>query len=221
MGATWKFEKSKNDPLEIYEDLVIKDKRTQNKFRIMAYVSLTGFILAIAALVYALTLPRTVPVLITMSDWGEAKYVGEINKLSYQGIKVPQIAIEYQLRKFVSNYFSIPGDPDILKKNLVDCYSCLTSETADKLSSQLKENNPLKNYGSVRKTVDIESILTLSKNSYQVDFIISTTNPRNQNIITTRMRGVLTVSLLEPDEDDKILNPLGIYISSYDFREIK
>lgn len=221
MAKVWKFEKSKNEPLEIYEDLVNKDRRTQNKFRIMAYVSLAGFIMAIAALIYALNLPRTVPVLVTMSDWGEAKYVGEINKLSYQGIKVPEIAIEYQIRKFVNNYFSIPGDPDVLKKNLIDCYSCLTSETADKLSSQLKEDNPLKNYGMVRKTVEIESLLSLSKNSYQVDFITKTTNERNQNIITTRMRGVITVILLEPDNDDKILNPLGIYLSSYDFREIK
>lgn len=218
---SWNFEKSKNDPLEIYEELVNKDRRTQNRFKIMAYISLTGFLLSIGALIYALNMPRTVPVLITMSDWGEAKYVGEINRMSYQGIKVPEIAIEYQLRKFVNNFYSIPGDPDILKQNLIDCYSCLTSETADKLSSMLKEDNPLKNYGSVRKTVEIESILNLSKNSYQVDFIVKTTNPRNQNIVSTRMRGVLTVALLEPDSEDKLLNPLGIYISSYDFKEIK
>ena len=37
----------------------------------------------------------------------------------------------------------------------------------------------------------------------------------------SRMRGIVTITLLEPHDDDKILNPLGIYISSYDFTELK
>lgn len=219
--SQWILSKSQDTPLEKYERLIEKDKKNENRWKYFAYISLFGFVSSLIVLIYAINLPRTVPVIITLSDFGEAKYIGEATKFSYNGANVPEIAIEYQIRKFTTNRFSVPGDPDILRNNLIDCYSCLTGDSASKLSNQLKENNPLKNYGTVRKTVEIESVISLSKNSYQIDFYVITTNPKDTQKIRTRMRGIMTVGLLEPSEEDKLLNPLGIYIRNFDYTEIK
>lgn len=217
----WKLEKSKNTPLEIYEKIERDRKRNEDKWKIFAYISIAGFALALVVMAWCINLPKTVPVLVSINDFGEAKYIGEVNRINYSGIKVPEITIEYQIRKFVTNKFTIPGDAEVLRNNLKDCYSCLTRDTASKLSAELKEHNPIKDVRDIRKKVEIESVLRTSKNSYQVDFLIIESAPNDTNKHTIRMRGVITIVLLEPHDDDKILNPLGIYFNAYDFTEIK
>ena len=219
--TSWTLPKSKTTPLEIYQALVEKDRKNETKLKLIAIVSLIGFILSICGLLWAANLPKTVPVLVTLSDFGEAKYLGEVNKINYSGIQVPEIAIEYQIRKFVTNKYTVPADMSVMKNNLIDCYSSLTRESASKMNSEIKEHNPLENVDTIRRRVDIESVLSLSKNSYQIDFTTTQSNPFNANVVTSRMRGVVTIKMLEPSSDDKLLNPLGIYISSYDFTQLK
>ena len=204
----------------MYQDLIRAQKNSDRRFRFFAIVGCAGFLLAIIVLVVAIRQPKTVPLVITVSDWGEAKYVGNVSRNSYLGIKVPEIAIEYQLRKFVSNLYSVPSDPQVLKNNLNDCYASCTVASSQKLSNRLKENNPLKKFGSVYKTVDIESVLQLTRDSYQVDFLVNNTDKVESRNTRIRTRGVLSVKLMEPAKDDLIKNPLGIYITDFDFKEL-
>lgn len=219
--SSWLLEKSNTTPLDIYEQMEKERNKSENKWKFFAYISIGGFVLSLIVMVWAINLPKTVPVLVSLSDFGEAKYVGEVNRINYSGIKIPEIAIEYQIRKFVTNKYTIPGDAEVLRNNLIDCYSCLTRDTSSKLSTELKEHNPIKDVQNIRRKVEIESVLKTSKNSYQVDFTITQTSPNEGSKVVIRMRGIVTVVLLEPADDDKILNPLGIYFNAYDFTEIK
>lgn len=221
MKTSWTLHKSNSTPLEKYQELVQKNRRTERRFRIMAYVSLFGFVVSVLGLVYAINLPKTVPVIVTLSDFGEAKYLGEVNRINYSGITVPDIAIEYQIRKFVTNKYTVPGDKTVLRNNLIDCYSALTRTSAAKMNNEINEHNPLDDVDNIRQKVEVESVLQLSKNSYQIDFVVTKSNPYNANIVTTKYRGVITITMLEPSDEDKLLNPLGIYISSYDFTKLK
>ena len=218
--SSWVLRANKKTPLDMYQDLIRAQKNSDLRFRFFAIVGCAGFLLAIIVLVVAIRQPKTVPLVITVSDWGEAKYVGNVSRNSYLGIKVPEIAIEYQLRKFVSNLYSVPSDPQVLKNNLNDCYASCTVASSQKLSNRLKENNPLKKFGSVYKTVDIESVLQLTRDSYQVDFLVNNTDKVESRNTRIRTRGVLSVKLMEPAKDDLIKNPLGIYITDFDFKEL-
>ena len=215
------FEKETKSPLEMYEEFVRNDALRDKKFRIFAWTSCLGFLIALLICFYAVNLPKQVPLVITVSDWGEAKYVGNISRLNYQGLKIPAVAIEYQIRKFVSNFFEIPGDTAVLKKNLRDCYASVDAATAEKLSNTLKEDNPLKNVGKIFRTIDIESVLKLTDSSYQADFVLSDKDKSASRVNKRRFRGILTIKLLEHAKDDMILNPLGIYITDFEFKEIK
>lgn len=218
---SWTLSKSKTTPLEQYVNLVKEEKRQSARWKYFALISFGCLVVSLGVLIYAINLPKTVPLVITVSDWGEAKYVGAVSNYSYNGIKVPEIAINYQLRKFIINRFSIPYDPHILRTNLQDCYSALTRESAAKLSSEIKTDNPMRQYGKKIVTVEIETILKLSAQSYQVDFLIITADSRGQINGRERMRGILAVKLMEPPAEDQILNPLGIYITNFDFTHIK
>lgn len=220
MQDTWSKESVKFSNLYLYKKICDLNKTQMHKWKLLALGSLVIMLISLCIMFYALNLPRTVPLVITVSDWGEARYVGEVNKLSFQGLKIPKIAIEYQLRRFITNRFNISTDANVIRGNLKDCYSCLTSNSAQKLSEELKADNPLKLVGKLIKNVEIESILTLSKNSYQVDFIITSSSLTGRMVETERLRGVLSVETLEPNEEDMKLNPLGIYITNFDFTKL-
>lgn len=215
------FEKETKSPLEIYEEFCLKDARRERRFRIFAWTSCIGFILSLLINLYAVNLPKQVPLVITVSDWGEAKYVGNISRLNYQGLKVPEIAIEYQIRKFVSNFYELPSDAAVLKKNLRDCYASCNAASAEKLSNNLKKDNPLKNVGKAFRIVEIETVLRLSDTSYQADFVINDKDRTDAKVRKRRYRGIISIKLLEPAKEDMILNPLGIYVTDFDFKEIK
>ena len=104
----WTLAKSKTTPLDQYMNFVKEEKRQASCWKYFALISFGCLLISLAVLVYAVKLPKAFPLVITVSDWGEAKYVGEVSNYSYNGIKVPEIAINYQLRKFIINRFSIP-----------------------------------------------------------------------------------------------------------------
>lgn len=204
-------------PLQLYEETVRMMKMKDDKWKYFAIATFGCLVLAIAVLAWAVSLPKTVPLVISVSDWGEAKYVGDVSKLSYSGMKIPDVAIEYQLTKFVKKLMEVSTDSSIVKENLIDCYASVTQVCSEKLTAQLKADDPRSKVGKTVRKVDVESILKLSNKSYQVDFIVNDMEKNGKLKSKSRMRGVLELDFLEPVESDKILNPLGIYISNYDF----
>ena len=214
-------EKTAFNTLDEYDRIVGEQCKENKTWRRIAVLGICAFFASLVVLVYALNMPKTVPLVVTVSDWGEAKYVGDISKYSYTGIHVPEIAIQYQLRKFIINLYTIPADATVLKANYKDCYSALTRTSSDKLSKMLQETNPFKDFGSINRTVEIESVLALSQNSYQVDYFVTTERRDASESKKERMRAVMTTKMMEPPKEDQVLNPLGIYITNWDVTTIE
>lgn len=204
-------------PLGLYEDSLREVQRKYKVWQMIGIASFAVLVISIAVCMKTATLPKTNPLVIYVSDWGEAKYMGDASKMSYTGLKVPQVAVEYQMRKFVNNIYSLSTDGIIVKNNLTDCYSSVTAECAEKLTSHLKADDPRKKVGQVIRTVDVESIIKLSQKSYQIDFVVTEQERSGKVKGRTRMRGVLEIEFLTPAAEDMEKNPLGIYISNFDF----
>lgn len=226
MGAksTWipdtQSENPFNKNLKEYDRIIGEQCKENRTWRRIAIISLCAFFLSLGIVIYAVNLPKTVPLVITVSDWGEAKYVGGITQYSYANIQVPEIAVHYQLRKFVTNINTITSDPDVMRQNIRECYAAMIPTSADKLTRILREDNPLQEYGTIKRQISIESVLRLSDSSYQIDFI--ETDSRSDGFVRsrTRCRAVCTTALMEPAVEDLIMNPLGIYITDFDITTI-
>lgn len=202
-------------------DRIIGLQNKENKtWRIIAVASLSFLFLSLLLLLYAIKLPKTIPMVITVSEYGEAKYVGNVSKISYSNIKVPDIAIQYQIKRFVTNMNTITSDAQVMKQNIRDCYNMLSGDAGLKLSNLLKNDNPFDKFGSLKQSILLESILQLSPQSYQVDYIQSKITMTGVVTDRTRYRGIISIALLEPPEGKKIENPLGIYISDFDFTKV-
>jgi type IV secretion system protein VirB5 len=202
---------------KMYGDLLENERKGKKRWEKVSFILLGLVLLSIMLLGYATTLPQTVPLIITVAPWGEAEYRGEAAGRGYQNAQIPEIAIQFQIREFVTELRSISSDSEVLYHNITRCYARVTEPCNAKMTAFLREEDPFSSVGKVKRTATIESILRLSSHTWQVDWIESTSGTRSG---TKRLRGVFTIELLEPSARQRTLNPLGIYIDDYDIAEI-
>lgn len=197
---------------------VMKENRL---LRFVVIISVLSFLLSIAISIYAVNRPKSIPVLVTMNDFGETRYIGEVSGKNYQNYTVPEIAIQYQIKDFVSLYNTLSTDGTIMKKSVDKIYHMLTATTASKYTSLIRENNPFEDFGDFTKEVFFDTEpLKLSNNVYQLDYTIVTRQLTGEIYKQNYMRAVISVNLMQPSQEDVKENPLGIYITNFDFQSI-
>jgi type IV secretion system protein VirB5 len=167
---------------------------------------------------YCASLEKQVPLIITVAPWGEARYIGDAAALSYRNAEIPEEAIQFQIREFVTRFRGISSDSEVLYQNIIKCYSMVTSSCSSKMTSHLREEDPFSFVGKTKRAITIESVLRLSDKTWQVDWIEKSSGSGTSS--AKRIRGVFTVRLLEPGAKQRVQNPLGIYIDDYDYTEL-
>lgn len=201
----------------VWDSIIGEERRSKNTWRIIAIISMGALLGSIAVLAWAANLPKTVPLVITVAPWGESRYIGDVSNMGYKSMNVPDVAIQYQLRDFVTKLRSISTDSEVLFQNITDCYDKVTNNGSSVMTAKVREEDPFSEVGKKRRTVTIESILRISSGSWQVDWIETSLGT---TAIAERYRGLFTVKLLEPSDKQRIKNPLGIYIDNYDITNL-
>ena len=165
---------------------------------------------------------QVIPAIVTMNDFGQAQYVGEVSRKNFQNFNIPEVAMTYQVKDFINIYKSLSSDKEVVKRNIEKAYHLLTAVSASKYSTLLREDNPYKDFGDYTREVEFETEpLKISKDTYQVDYRLITRTLTGVIIKDIRQRAVITIKALNPTEEDIQDNPLGIYITDFDIKDIK
>ncbi len=197
---------------------VMKENRI---LKLVAVVSVLAFFLSIGITLFAVAQPDSIPVLVTMNDFGETQYIGPVSRKNYQNFNVPEVAVQAQVKEFVNLMNTLSTDKAVMKKSVNKTYHLLTSTTASKYSTLVREDNPFKDFGSRTKEVLFQTEpLKVSSDTYQVDYQIVTRQLSGQLMSNESFRAVITVKMLQPSEEDIKDNPLGIYITAFDMKPI-
>ena len=197
---------------------VMKENRI---LKFVAVVSVLAFFLSIGITLYAVAQPDSIPVLVTMNDFGETQYIGPVSRRNYQNFNVPEVAVQALVKEFVSLTNTLSTDRIVMKRAVARTYHLLTSTTASKYSTLVKENNPFKEFGNRTKEVLFQTEpLKVSQDTYQVDYQVITRQLSGQLMTNEAYRAVITVKMMQPSEEDIKDNPLGIYITSFDSKLI-
>ena len=215
---------TKFNPQIEHFDMICGQTQRENKMLKLEVVILVSIVLVLSFGIVFFLMNRTtiVPALVTMNDFGQTQYIGEVSRKNYQNFNIPEVAVTYQVKEFLNLYKTLSSDKEIVKQNIEKAYHLLTSSSASKFSTLLRENNPYKDYGSYTKEVIFETEpLKISKNTYQVDYKQTTRTYQGLIVEEKRQRAVITIQTLEPTEDDIKDNPLGIYITDFDIKDIK
>lgn len=197
---------------------VMKENRILKIVTICACIS---FVLSIAITLYAVSLPDSIPVLVTLNDFGEPQYIGEVSKKNYQNYSVPEIAVKYQVKQFVSLYYTLSTDRGVMDKNVKKMNHMLTNQTSSKYSIMVKEEKLFDGFGSIMREVVFETEpMKVSNNTFQVDFHLITRSMSGSNLVEEKKRALVTTDCMIPSKDDVYENPLGIYVTSFEITSI-
>ena len=205
-------------------DMICGQVMKENGILKLALVVLI-FIIAVLSIGISFFLTKrtqVIPAIVTMNDFGQAQYVGEVSRKNFQNFNIPEVAMTYQVKDFINIYKSLSSDKAVVKRNIEKAYHLLTAVSASKYSTLLREDNPYKDFGDYTREVEFETEpLKISKDTYQVDYRLITRTLTGVIIKDIRQRAVITIKALNPTEEDIQDNPLGIYITDFDIKDIK
>lgn len=205
-------------------DMICGQVMKENGILKLALVVLI-FIIAVLSIGISFFLTKrtqVIPAIVTMNDFGQAQYVGKVSRKNFQNFNIPEVAMTYQVKDFINIYKSLSSDKEVVKRNIEKAYHLLTAVSASKYSTLLREDNPYKDFGDYTREVEFETEpLKISKDTYQVDYRLITRTLTGVIIKDIRQRAVITIKALNPTEEDIQDNPLGIYITDFDIKDIK
>jgi type IV secretion system protein TrbF len=199
---------------------ILRDAYKVKNF-VLHFVGIGSLLLFAASLfLFFVSLQRqdVVPVLVNVMPSGEAAYLGEVRAGS-GGIQVPEAAIRFQVKEFVSNLRSVPVDIQVMNEKLTKCYHAASKAYEPYLTRMIREQGFFSLVGKIRRVVEIESVLRITNSSYQVDWI-ETVSEANGMRQAHKMRALLTVVTIDPQPDFIETNPLGIFIEDFEWTEL-
>jgi len=171
----------------------------------------------IALVVFFATRPRAIPYVVALDKTGA---IASVAQAVEPGTPISQdTVVRYQLAQFVHNARAILQDPAAMKEQLHLAYALARGQAGQILNTWYQAHDPFEGAQRGSVEVQIDSILKLSADSYEVRW---TETPRDEQGAVgkiTQWRGVLKVQTLPPDPAEILVNPLGLYITEIDWEE--
>lgn len=202
------------DVADTINGLAQKNART---WQIIALVSLVSFVISLGILIYAVTLPRTVPVVVTVNPEGESTYVGKIDKAQYGNTSIPDIAKEYQIKRLLSRMHQWVADKEAQQAYISEALSLVQSSAIRELDLFFRSNNPFSYFGDKTRSITIEPPLKQTDKTWIVYFVTTEKNRNGYEGKKIRWSALINLDWYEP----KAENPLGIYITNFDIKQVE
>jgi type IV secretion system protein VirB5 len=192
-------------------------QKNARMWQLIALVSLSSFFIALGVLIYAVTLPKTVPVVVTVNPEGEAAYVGKIDKSAYGKTAVPDIAKEYQIKRLISKMHQWAADKEAQQLYIAEARSIVQSNAVRQLDLFFRSNNPFADFGDKTRSISIEPPLKQTEKTYIVYFTTVEKHRSGYEGKRIRWSALINLDQYEPS----IENPLGLYITNFDIKAIE
>lgn len=194
------------------------DARVQaSNWRLLAFFLLFIIALMTGGLIHLGSQAKVIPYVVEIGPLGDFQKRGFAKEYTY----VPNLMLErYFVSNFVQSVRGISSDPVINRQKLEGIYAFLSQRSHQMLSKIHQENDPLLEAREKTRTVDIETIIPLSKDSYQVDWFEVEYDKTGQSKKMQFMRGLFTLVNSPPaTEKQAIANPLGLYIDHFSWQK--
>jgi type IV secretion system protein TrbF len=198
----------------------------QHTWQLLCVVCLLIALAAVGGTIYLGSRSKFIPYVIEVDKLGEAVAVGRAQVAAPADPRV----VRASLASFIASARLVTPDVSLQREAIFRVYAMLQSkdpaaQTINEWYNGGKDSLPFVRAAKVTVTTDINSVLPISENSWQVDWQ-ETTRDRSGALVgqPVHMRAMLTV-YLEPlstttDEAAIERNPLGIYVSTYTWQEV-
>ena len=197
--------------LERYGDYI---EAAQSWRRIAIITGLTA-LLAVCGVIYIGSQNKIVPYVVQVSELGQTLVIGRADRAS----PVDPRVVRFTLANWITNVRSVYKDNVAQRAFIDEAYSVINfqGDAYTQLNTYFRENDPFRGAAGESATVQIESVLPISDNTWRVEWRESV-QQNGETLSITSMQGTITVQISAPTDDQEVLkNPLGIYINFFNW----
>lgn len=205
-------------------DAVFADK---NAFRFITIICILIVLIFTFSYITILRKPRTELVVVSVNDVGEARFVGNTRGIKMDDYGMRENCVKNILSKYIWNTYNISKDSDLMYENFKNTLYFLDSKKRKSYMRMINSEDPFSDVGRIKRTTEIETIIPISKSSYQADFFIKECELTGYGEKVKKMRGIFSLAQLDTEgytkltDEERGHNPLAIYITDYNIVEVK
>jgi type IV secretion system protein VirB5 len=185
-------------------------------WRLVGIVSLLIAVIGFGYALYLSTQVKLVPYIVQVDKLGSAVATGFPEQIDYADARV----VRATLGSFVSSFRSVTPDAVVQKQYIDRTYALLRSPdpSTEKINAWFRANSPFEKAKSSTVSVEVNNIVALSSQTYQVDWTEYERDRQGKETATKRFRGIATVTITPPQDEATIrLNPIGLYLKDFDW----
>ncbi|MFS2012858.1 conjugal transfer protein TrbF [Azospirillum sp. CT11-132] len=190
-----------------------------NAWRLTALSSLAIAALAVGGVVWIGSQNRLVPYVVETNKLGDAVGVRRADQIYVPNERV----IRAQLARWVSNIRSVYVDAAAERALIDEAFAMLNKRGAayPQILEHFRANDPFKRAESETVTVEVQSVLPISQDTWRVEWRESVMN-RDGSVkqLPVSWQATVTISIAPPATEQAILmNPMGVYVNSYSWSQ--
>jgi type IV secretory pathway TrbF-like protein len=202
-----------NQGLDLLDTVNGMAQRSARTWQVVALCALAAFFIALGVLVYAETLPRTVPVLVALEPTGKAINIGAVDSSNYH-TPIPEIARTYMIKQLINNTHTWVTDKDAQNRYIAEAQASVQRGAINELDQFFREHNPFTYFGQMTQSVDIEPIHRQADKTYLTYFKVTRRNAQGTPVAASRYSILVNLDEFAPTG----ANPLGIFITNFDIK---
>tara|TARA_R110002096_G_scaffold425908_3_gene635019 strand:- start:1315 stop:2013 length:699 start_codon:yes stop_codon:yes gene_type:complete len=199
---------------EVWDERIGSARVQAKNWRLIAFALIAVVILLAGMLTKVAGQSSVQPYIIKVGDRGN---VVSVEALTGKQEAPDAAMIRYFLSDIVTNMRTMPLDPVVARNNWLRVYNFLSTEAQTHMNEIAQENDPFADLGERTRSINIESIVSLSENTRQIRWAESTFAASGAFIITEIYTGIFTFAVEPPQSQARLqVNPLGLVITHFD-----
>lgn len=199
---------------EIYGNTIIQARN----WRTVAIVSCVIALVAVIGLAVRANQSKFIPYVVETDKFGAVARVG----MADQGAVKDERIIRAFLNRFIMDARRVTFDPVMQKRSINQVFAVLAANTPAhaKMSEFYASNNPFERAQIEGVEADQPTILRINDSAWQIAWTETTRDPQGQARRRETWKATVTVAFNPPTDESQILvNPLGLFITDFDWRQ--
>ncbi|CCG39038.1 conjugal transfer family protein [Xanthomonas citri pv. mangiferaeindicae LMG 941] len=195
-----------------------KLEKSESDKRAWRWAAVAGYALSVllaGGLIAVSNRPPPKPLIARINTDGAAQVLGYATPNYTPG----QAEIRYFLKHWVELVRTVPLDPVVVKSAWSEAYSFMTPASANKLNAEARvPGSTMSKVGQETVTTQVTSVVPVSADSYQVRWIETSFTDQGQVKERSTWTSTFTVKQSPPDRKIELINPLGLFITDFNWQ---
>jgi type IV secretion system protein TrbF len=190
-------------------------------WRLATLLSLGLVLVSLIGTIYLGAQPKAVPHIVQVDRLGAPTYLGPVSQ-AVRDWKPSDAALKYHLRRFITETRTVSSDTAVMKRNWIDAYALITQSAANHLSAYAQQTDPFKRGGDERVTVDVATVVQLSADTWQADWVEKIWDKAGNESANAIWRGTFRVVLRPPETEEQLTaNPIGLFVEEFHWSKVQ